>query len=530
VKVEAALTPVGAGRSQVRDVEATGSARLLVVDEGSLTSPGGRGSTELAGDDLKAHLLAAAGGTQTLRLDSVAGVGHTLLRQVTVDGVEQTSAGDTLDAKFRPGAFLKQAASGGAKASGARDSQGEQAAKVLASALQQGHVAVMQRVPAKDANGKEDVQHATAQRAAYDGNLDRVTLTGSVELTDAGSALWAAQVALDHATGDARAEGGVKADFVQSDTGPGGPAKSGTATHEPTHVLADRAELVHATRVATFFGAPVRLWQEGSQVQAPVIELARGQKRLVARGATATGAASGEQVHTLLVSEGREQPGAAAGAGGPVAGCPAKTRAGEVGVGVNARAPQVMRIASGGLTYSGVSREAEFTGGVRAEGDGGMIRSNVAEVYLQQPPGHGSAGAVAGAGPASAAAGLSGVAGTGVAAADLGSLSGRIERMVASGAVAIDEPRLHATGARLLYTASDQVFLLTGDKDTAPKAVDEQGRSTTGAALLFHACDASGRERIEALGAVPDGVDGGPAQRVRTDSRVEDGRTAKRQP
>jgi lipopolysaccharide export system protein LptA len=509
-KVEAALTPAGAGRSQVRDVEATGGARLTLVDVGSLKSAVGKGATlgkgttELSADDLKAHMLDAEGAKQTPQLDTVAGVGHTLLRQVAADGMEQTSAGDTLDAKFRPGAFEKRAGDGKPR-SGATQPAGAQVSKLLVSAVQQGHVAIMRRVPAKSAAGKEDVEHATAERAVYDGDLDRVTLMGGVELTDADGELWAAQIALDHATGDARAEGGVKADFVQSDVGQGGAgaAKGGTAAAEPTHVLADRAEMDHATRVATFYGTPVRLWQGGSQVQAPVIEFARDQKRLVARGAIA-GAANGAQVHTVLVDEGGVQQGVAGG--GAIAGCSAKASAGAAGPGAGVRGLQAMRIASGGLTYSGTLREADFTGGVRAEGDGGTIRANETAVYLQ------------GAAARQASA----------KAADVETLSGRIERMVASGAVAIDEPELHATGTRLVYTAADQDFLLTGEKGAAPRAVDAQGLSTTGAALRFHACDASGGESIEALGAVPDGAEGGPAQRVRTESRVEDEKAAKK--
>jgi lipopolysaccharide export system protein LptA len=515
-KVEAALTPVGAGRSQVRDVEATGSARLVAVDAGSVKSSAGKGATagkatttELSADDLKTHMLNAGDARETPQLDTVAGVGHTLLHQVGADGREQTSVGDTLDAKFRPGAFVKQAASG-KSAGGVTLPADAQAAKLLMSAAQQGHVAVMLRVPAKGASGKEDVEHATAQRAVYDGDLDRVTLTGGVELADADGALWAARVTIDHGTGDARAEGGVKADLVQGETelDGAGQGKSGVAA-EPTHVLADRAEMDHASGITTFYGAPVRLWQGGSQVQAPVIEFARDQKRLVAHGA---GAGGSEQVHTVLASERSQQPGGAQGSG-PVAGCPAKAGVGAVGAGGGTRGPQVMRIASGGLTYSGALREADFTGGVRAEGDGGTIRAGEAAVYLTQGrAGQGNAKAAAGSG----------------AAAEMGSLSGKIERMVASGALAIDQPGLHATGARLLYTASDEVFLLTGDKSAAPKAVDDQGRSTTGAALRFHACDASGGESIEALGAVPDGAEGGPAQRVRTESRVEKDGTKKK--
>ena len=56
----------GAGRArakpQLRDVEATGSARLVVVGNGSTASTRGVGRTELSADDLKAHLTAAKDG------------------------------------------------------------------------------------------------------------------------------------------------------------------------------------------------------------------------------------------------------------------------------------------------------------------------------------------------------------------------------------------------------------------------------------------------------------------------------------
>jgi lipopolysaccharide export system protein LptA len=93
-----------------------------------------------------------------------------------------------------------------------------------------------------------------------------------------------------------------------------------------------------------------------------------------------------------------------------------------------------------------------------------------------------------------------------------------LERVVAFGQVAIARPGLAATGERLVYTAGDQVFLLTGTKDAPPKAVDAQG-TTSGAALrLRNTCDAGGGVSVEALGEVP----GEPAQRVHTESRILD--------
>jgi lipopolysaccharide export system protein LptA len=151
----------------------------------------------------------------------------------------------------------------------------------------------------------------------------------------------------------------------------------------------------------------------------------------------------------------------------------------------------VVRIASGGLIFSGILNQADFTGGFRADTADGTIRANAGTAYLQH------------AGGANVAAG---------GGASVPSLTGRLDRVVAAGHVDIQQPGLRATGERLLYTASDQVFLLTGD----PQATDANG-TTTGAALRLHrSCEDGGGVSVEALSAIP----GEPAQRVQTDTRV----------
>jgi lipopolysaccharide export system protein LptA len=530
-KVEAALAPAGRGKSQLRDAEATGNSLLTIVNNGSLASSSGEGTTELSGDDLKAHMI-PAGDAKPPQLDTIVGRGHTLLRKVGVDGSEQTSAGDTLDAKFRwkPAASARAAVPvAGGKASPAGVALGQQAADTLLSAVQQGHVTMMRRVVAKSggkagASAPGDLEHAVAERAAYDGDLDRVTLTGGVQLTDAGSVLWANQVAIDHRTGDSHALGAVKVDYVQDNSAQGNGAPGG-APAEPTHILADRADMEHASEVATFYGKPARLWQGGSQVQAPVIELARAQKRLIARGEASTGwsaAQQAAQVHTVLVSADSGGAGAGTvGTGKPGAKAPgcADTGAKAGAGGAGTAAQNVVRIASGGLIFSGILNQADFTGGFRAETADGTIRANAGTAYLRQAGVPRSATHPVPAGkdrspgtPADAEAVMNG------APSAVPSLTGRLERVVTTGHVDIQQPGLHATGERLVYTASDQVFLLTGDSKTPPLATDAKG-TTSGAALRFHSsCDDSGGVSVEALSAVP----GEAARRVETDTRVSD--------
>jgi len=175
-KFDAMLAPAGPGKSQLRDAEATGNPHLMFVNNGSLTSSSGMGTTEISADDLKAHMLATGDASQRPQLDTIAGRGHTLLRELAADGTEQTSAGDALDAKFRsrPATSAVRArpvaAVGGKKAGAAAKEPvpaGQQIADTIESAVQQGHVTMMRRSPAKagaQVGSQEDVEHAIARR------------------------------------------------------------------------------------------------------------------------------------------------------------------------------------------------------------------------------------------------------------------------------------------------------------------------------------------------------------------------------
>ena len=66
-----------------------------------------------------------------------------------------------------------------------------------------------------------------AERAVFDGALERTTLTGNVQVSDGTSVLWADRVVTEQQTGDAIADGSVKASYGQV----------GSA-EEPVHVLA----------------------------------------------------------------------------------------------------------------------------------------------------------------------------------------------------------------------------------------------------------------------------------------------------
>jgi lipopolysaccharide export system protein LptA len=468
--VELALSADSAGKAELRDVKATGEARLKV------TSPPAKGemtSSALAGDVLTAHFVRTGGANH---IAEVHGDGHTTLRRVSATGVVNTGSGDSLVAHFRPVAAGARSGAGKGQA-GKKDGLVGGAADEVSDATEQGHVVMTELAVRKPGDAAAPTEErATAERAAYDGGLERTTLTGNVQVSDGTSVLWADRVVTEQQTGDSSADGSVKASYGQVGSG-----------EEPVHILAARAELKHDSQVATFHGEadrPARLWQGASQVDAPVIQFERRQKRLLAHG---EGLGGPMAVHTALVSGG--DPGSSAKADGskPVAkpGAGAKT--------VFGGKTDVIRVESRELVYSDEARKAEFTGGVDVESKDGNMRGQQVVVYLQPAQ-------TAGTGKAS-------VAGGG------GFMGGSVERMVASGHIEMEQPGRRATGEQLVYTASDGMFVLTGTPASAPKVVDNQRGTVTGTSLRFH----SGDDNV----LVSNGGESGAGRRVRTETRVK---------
>jgi lipopolysaccharide export system protein LptA len=449
-------------KPQLRDVKATGSARMTSVAPNSKSS--GINTTKLSGDTLTAHFIAKNGTTE---LSTVHGTGHTLIEQLAATGpgqiTDQTSTGSTLDAEFRASA----------KGKGAVE---------LATAVQQGEVVITRTLPAKKTASAPEVQHATASKAAYDAETDRLTLTGSVQMSDATSAVSASRVVLEQDSGNATADGSVKVSYSQS----------GSA--EPVHVLAARADLNHDAARATFYGSAVngvpglaRMWQPGangnggSQIEAPILVFEQEQKRLTAR-AEAPGTPG--TVHAVLADTSSAKP--ASGSSKPASKDTMKPlRQG------------VARITSSQMVYSDLDRQAEFTGGVKLLDSTGEMHAQQATVYLAPA----STSKPRKPQAPNAASGLTGLFG------------GSVERIVATQHIEITQPGRKATGERLVYTASDQMFVLTGTASAPPKVVDATQGTTTGAALRFHSGDDS---------VVISGRDGdAPTQKVHTETRVK---------
>ncbi len=448
-KMTLAFAMVG-NRKQLREVDAVAAARMTLGSDAGA----GAATSELSGDALRGHFT---GTGKAALLSDVHGVGHTFLRRVSAEGAEQTSGGDTLDVDLRPASKATSRQAGAGKAP-APQTGGEEIAK----AVQAGHVVLTSRAVRKPGEAAAATTRATADVGTYDGDADHLTLTGHSQVVDEGGTVAANRVVLEHVSGDATADGEVKANYLQPNAS------------EPVHVLADRAEMKHAAGRAVFYGAAqgrARLWQGASQVEAPVLELDQQKRSMTAHGDAEDAAA----VHAVLVGNDAAKPGAAG-------------------------SPRVVRVTSRTMVYLDATRQVDFAGDVKVEDADGTLRARQATAYLQSAPG--------GAGDASKKDPSRAIA------AGSPFLGGSVERIVASGRVEINQLGRRAAGEQLVYTASDGMFVLTGTPTVPPKLIDEAQGTVTGTTLRFHTGDDGATVTGDSAGPTKSG------QRVHTVTRV----------
>ena len=429
------LTLGGGGKAPtvVRSAQAfgPGGATLKLVDD----TAKGRSSTDVKADTLTGRFVA---GGKTTELAGLDGAGHSWVERVATSPSgallsKDTSVGEMLKVDFTPGAKGRSE---------------------LSRAEQRGGVVTVHEAAKK--GGGTEVEHGRAEDSVYEAAANVVHMTGAVEVQDEQSALFADRVDVDRGTGDATANGAVKVTYVS------GSSSSSQGSQEPVHVLAVRAVEHKGAGLAEFFGdaeAKARMWQGASQVEAPVIDLYRNEKKMVARGDAGSDAAA---VRAVLIGASTD---AKKKANGP------------------------MRVMSREMTYLDSARTVEFTGGVKAVDQDGTLTSNEATVWLNsdktdQPE----------------------------KGAGVGFMGGKVDHMIATGAVVLDQPGRKGTGEKLVYTASDGVFVLTGTKAAPPKVVDVAQGSTTGAALRFK----RGDDSVEVVGSET----GKTAGRVRSETRM----------
>jgi lipopolysaccharide export system protein LptA len=304
----------------------------------------------------------------------------------------------------------------------------------IASIVQQGSVVYSDGQPAQKNT------RAWAEKAVYT-PVDRLLmLTGSPRISDGGMVTTAKTIHLDRGSDEAFAEGDVKSTYSDLKEQPDGAL---LASSSPIHVTAASMNAHNSTGVARYDGK-ARLWQDANVISAPSIEFDKNRRSLVAQGTAA------QSVSTVLVpgsgGTGPRRPGSS---GEDIANKHSKETAGSV-----------MTITSARLTYADVDRRAHYEGGVVAKSAAFLATAHTADAYLQ---------------PHSQTINNKELEGP-----------GRLDHMVAEGNVKIQQPARQAEGEKLVYTAAESKFVLTGGP---PSIFDAERGKITGVSLTFFQAD-----------------------------------------
>ncbi|SEG32749.1 lipopolysaccharide export system protein LptA [Bryocella elongata] len=449
--------------SLIKGLHAVGSAQ---VSGDSVTAAQGKAAelkqNAVDADDLVASFTQTAEGRALLR--TLVGTGHTKLHQEGSEGDVSESRADVLNADFVP------SATGAAQ---------------LETAKQTGHLTMMSRSVRKPAASGQapgsskgpatpTVSTGSAAEGTYVAATDTLTLVGGTHFSDGENSLTANEVTVHEGSGDAEARGNVLASIEQHDAQPSGKVREAQPV---THIASTEAKFVRAGKIAEFRGtdgAPARLWQGGSQVQAANLLFDGVRRSLTARPAGSSGL-----VRAVFASMGGT---------GQVVG--AKKASGE-----RKTAATIVHVASPRLDYSDLSRQAVFSGGVKIEGTMGQVESQRAVATLNPS----KPAAPAADGPASSAA------------AQANPVNGTLEKVVVYGDVHMRQPGRTGTGDQLTYTAADDEYVLTGSPPHLPHIVDAQQGNVTGATLVFNNAGST---------IIVSGNPGQPGGRVRTETEV----------
>ena len=272
---------------------------------------------------------------------------------------------------------------------------------------------------------------AWANRAYYSPADQMLVLSGNPRIASISMATTANTIRINRATGAALAEGDVKSTYNELKEQPDGAL---LASSSPIHVTARTMTAGRTTGVAIYTGN-VRLWQDANIIEAPSIEFDRDRRFVTAQGSPAT------PVLTTLIQATKPSSKSESMAQG-------KSK-------IQAMASPVT-IASARLTYADSERRVHYEGGLDAKCADFSLRAKTADAYLLSRSQTSSNQSFAG--------------------------PGQLDRMVAQNSVSIQQPNRRAEGQKLVYTAAEDKFVLTGGP---PSIFDAERGKITGVSLTF---------------------------------------------
>jgi lipopolysaccharide export system protein LptA len=313
----------------------------------------------------------------------------------------------------------------------------------ISSIVQQGSVAYTDNQPA------EKRTQAWSEQATYTPADRMLVLAGNPRVSDGSMVTTATTIRINRNTDDAFANGDVKSTYNEVKEQPNGAL---LASSSPIHVTSANMVAHHSSAIATYTGN-ARLWQDANIIEAPSIQFDRDRRRLVAEGTL-------EQLVSTVVVQGKQDGQSTA---------PMQTKASNLSSTKKGKASakseenpgdSPIAITSARLTYTDVDRKAHYEGSVTAKGSNFTASSDTMDVYLL---------------PRSQTSNTQQLAGP-----------GRLDRMIAQGNVHIIQPDRRAQGQQVVYTASDDKFVLTGGP---PSIFDAERGKITGVSLTFFRAD-----------------------------------------
>lgn len=275
---------------------------------------------------------------------------------------------------------------------------------------------------------QEAKRSATADRATFNQSSDSMALSGNVRYKDdaTGSALTSSTLVLNRATGETSASGGVKTTYAEQKAQVSGGMLSAA---QAVHVTAEQLLAKNSTGTARYSGHS-RLWQGGNIVQAPVIEFNRNGRTLEAR------AEGSQRVSTVFVQPDKN------GKNAPV------------------------EVNADHLHYEDAQRKAAFDGSILVHSADSTLRANKAVIALKPQATGQQTKTQAPESPEQGAA-------------------NEVQTIDASGDIQLEQLGRRASGARLLYTADEGKFVLTGVPGVPPSIFDAEHGQVTGVSLTF---------------------------------------------
>src|SRR5271166_1779871 len=284
-----------------------------------------------------------------------------------------------------------------------------------------------------EASAKPDTagRSAFAEVATYTPGDYMLVLTGSPRIIDGGMTTTAQVIRINRQTGDGIADNDVKTTYSDLKPQPNGAL---LANSDPIHVTAQHMTGQKQPGVAHYTGN-VRLWQTDNVVRAPKIDFDNEKRSIVAESD------SSQKVSSLFVQQGSDSK------------------------------LTPVDVTSDRLTYVDEERRARYTGNVFAKSTINTITAKQIDVYLK---------------PADADNKKTNAAPPKKSVIPGSNGPSQIDHMVAVGDVLVTEPNRRAVGDRLVYTADDAKYYLTGK---SPSIFDAEHGTVWGDSLTFYSRD-----------------------------------------